>query len=84
MKLFLQSVACGVLITGLLLLITLEIKSEVWGCILLWQACLLDAIRSHPAEREFPITAIIGIFLGVPIYSFLSYIVLKVSLRNRN
>lgn len=76
MKRLLQSICSGVLITGILLAIVLSINSDTVLCVLLWQACLVDAIRGNPPERELPISVFIGLFLAVATYSLLTYVIL--------
>ncbi|MDT4968368.1 MAG: hypothetical protein QOJ64_3105 [Acidobacteriota bacterium] len=77
MKRLLQSVACGTLITGILFVIAATIGSEKVGCVLVWQACVFDTLLSNQADRELPITFIMGIFPGKPIYAVPSYLLLR-------
>lgn len=77
MKRLAYSVIWGVLITCMLVVITLGIGSEKLGCILLWQICLLDSLMGHPADRELPMSTIIGILVGIPIYASLVYLFLR-------
>jgi hypothetical protein len=69
---FLQSIACGALLTGLLLLIAIQSGSETVWCVLMWQACLLIYIVKPGHESP---TIFFFVLLGVPIYGLLAYFV---------
>ena len=61
----------------MLFVITIALRLEKLVCILLWQICLVDALRGHPAEHEPPKSIIIGFFLGIPIYASLVYLFIR-------
>jgi hypothetical protein len=72
---FLKSLRWGVGLTAALNFFTLELGSAKLGYVLLWQAYLLDTIIPHAPDREFPLVTIIGVFLGVPIYTSIAYFI---------
>ena len=79
--LILISIACGVILTAVLTVIAFTGESRAWGCTFVWQACLVQAVIHTPGDFEAtPIDLFafaLGILLGVPIYSLLSYAILS-------
>ena len=78
-RLLLASVVCGVLLTFTLMVLAFMGNSRAWGCTFVWQACLLQTVihtPDNPAHEGSPIDLFafaLGVLLGVPIYSALSY-----------
>jgi hypothetical protein len=81
-KLILPSILCGALLTFLLTVLALAGNSRVWGCIFVWQACLVQTVvltPDNPIHEATPIDLLafwFGVMLGVPMYSLLSYFLL--------
>jgi hypothetical protein len=73
------SICGGVLLTFVLTLFALAADSRVLGCTFAWQACLVQTVihtPDNPLHEGSPIDVfgfLLGVLLGVPIYSVLSY-----------
>jgi hypothetical protein len=82
-RLILISIACGVLTTMALTIMAFMGDSRAWGCIWVWQACLVQVFIHTPensVHEGSPIDLFafgFGILLGVPIYSGLAYVLLS-------
>ena len=80
-KRILLSITCGVLLTIVLTVIAFMGESRTWGCIFVWQACLVQTVVHTPGDFEAtPIDLfafLFGVLLGIPIYSLLTYVVLS-------
>ena len=78
-QLILISIVCGVGLTFFMTVIALAGHSRVWACTFAWQACLVQIVihtPDNPIHEGSPIDLLgfaIGVLLGVPIYSVLSY-----------
>jgi hypothetical protein len=72
------SIVCSVVLTAGLTA-TASVISRAWVCTLVWQACLVQAVihtPDNPMHEGSPIDLVafaFGVFLGVPIYSAVSY-----------
>jgi hypothetical protein len=83
LKIVLTSVVCGVILTVALTVMAFRGDSRAWGCTFVWQACLLQTVihtPDNPVHEGSPIDLLafaLGIALGVPIYSALSYLALS-------
>jgi len=81
-KLILSSIVCGVGLTFFMTVIALAGGSRAWACTFAWQACLVQIVihtPDNPIHEGSPIDLLgfaIGVLLGVPIYSLLSYFLL--------
>jgi len=81
-QLFIAAIVCGVLLTFTLTVIAFMGRSRAWGCTFVWQACLLQTVihtPDNPIHEASPIDLfafLLGILLGVPIYSALCYVAL--------
>jgi hypothetical protein len=81
-ELVLVSLVCGVILTVMLTAVAFMGNSRAWGCTFVWQACLLQTVihtPDNPVNEGSPIDLFafaLGILLGVPIYSALSYVAL--------
>ena len=69
------SIACGGVLTGVLIAIALYSRSETVVCILLWNYCLLMAVFK-PGLGHSAIDVLPFLFSGVPVYSLVAYYVL--------
>jgi hypothetical protein len=82
-KLILISIVCGVVLTFFMTVIAFAGDSRAWGCTFAWQACLVQTVihtPDNPIHEGSPIDLLgfaIGVLLGVPIYSLLSYFLLS-------
>ena len=90
MKLLLISIACGIVITVVLTATAFSLSIEA-GRVILWQVTLLSILigpgplighdaQGNPEYEGTPVHMLaffVGILLGVPIYSLLSYVVLR-------
>jgi hypothetical protein len=81
-KLFVAATVGGVLLTFSLTVIAFMGNSRAWGCTFVWQACLLQTVvhtPDNPIHEASPIDLfafLLGILLGIPIYSGLFYVAL--------
>ena len=81
-KLILISIVGGVVLTFFMTVIAFAGDSRAWGCTFAWQACLVQTVihtPDNPIHEGSPIDLLgfaIGVLLGVPIYSLLSYFLL--------
>jgi hypothetical protein len=81
-KLILISIVCGIVLTFFMTVIAFAGDSRAWGCTFAWQACLVQTVihtLDNPIHEGSPIDLLgfaVGVFLGVPIYSLLSYFLL--------
>ena len=82
-RIVLSSIVCGVVLTIVLTAVAFSRNSRVWGCTFVWQACLVQMVihtPENPMREASPIDLlafVVGIFLGAPIYSTLSYVILR-------
>jgi hypothetical protein len=80
-RLVVVSIICGVVLTAGLTAAAFRVDSWGWGCAMLWQACLLQTVTftmGNSIHEATPLFAFgLGVVLGVPIYSVLSYVVLR-------
>jgi len=81
-KIVTVSIVCGVVLTAGLTATALVISTD-WVCALVWQACLVQTVihtPDNPIHEGSPIDLVafaLGVLLGVPIYSALSYVALR-------
>ena len=80
--LVIESILCGVLLTATFTFIAFMGNSRAWGCTFAWQACLVQTVIHTPvsAREGTPIDLfafMLGVLLGVPIYSVLYYVALS-------
>jgi hypothetical protein len=80
--LIVESILCGIVLTATLTFIAFMGNSRTWGCTFAWQACLVQTVIHTPtsAREGTPIDLfafVLGVLLGVPIYSILYYIALS-------
>src|SRR5712671_5330054 len=81
-QLILVSIVCGIALTFFLTVFALAGDSRAWCCTFAWQACLVQTVihtPDNPIHEGSPIDLLgfaIGVLLGVPIYSLLSYFLL--------
>ena len=80
--LILESTLCGVLLTATFTFIAFMGDSRAWGCTFAWHACLVQTVIHTPvsAREGTPIDLfafVLGVLLGVPIYSVLYYMALS-------
>jgi hypothetical protein len=86
-KIVLVSIVCGVVLTAGLTATGLNSGSRAQGCAFMWQACLTQTVihtPDNPMHEGSPIDLFafaFGIFLGVPIYSAVSYVGLRLATR---
>ena len=79
----LAAIACGVVLTVALTVIASTAGSRVLVCTYAWQLCLTQLVihtPENPMHEGSPIdllALVIGLSLGVPIYSALSYVALR-------
>ena len=79
MKRVLVSLACGLILTIVLTAFGLSQDSREGLCVFVWQACLVQLIvrtPDNPIHEASPIDLFgfgLGVLLGVPIYSLISY-----------
>jgi hypothetical protein len=74
------SLVCGILLTTVFTSIAFMIDSRVWACIFVWQECLLQVFIHGPAHEGTPVDGmgfVLGVLLGIPIYSVLTHIALE-------
>ena len=82
-RLVFASVVCGVVVTGGLAAAASSVGSRTWACTFVWQACLIQTVihtPDNPMHEGSPIdalAALLGVSLGVPIYSAASYLALR-------
>jgi hypothetical protein len=82
-KLVLASIVCGVVLTAGLTAAAFMVGSRAWGCTFIWQACLVQTVihtPDNPMHEGSPIDVFafaLGVLLGVPIYSAVSYVGLR-------
>lgn len=81
-KIVTVSIVCGVVLTAGLTA-TASVLSRAWVCTLVWQACLVQTVihtADNPTHEGSPVDFVgfaLGVLLGVPIYSALSYVALR-------
>ena len=72
---------CGVALTVVLTFFAFAGNSRAWACTFAWQACLVQTlIPDNPIHEGTPIDLFLflfGVLLGVPMYSLLSYVILR-------
>jgi hypothetical protein len=79
MKRVLASFACGLILTVILTGYGLSLDSRPALCVFIWQACLVQLVIHTPdnsIHEGSPIDLLgfgLGVLLGVPIYSLISY-----------
>jgi hypothetical protein len=82
LKLVLQSIGAGVVITALLTFVAFVVNTRAVSCVFVWQACLVQTVihtPDNPIHEASPIDLFafaFGILLGVPIYSLAAYALL--------
>src|SRR5467141_2169723 len=82
-KLVLASIFCGVVLTAVLTATAFIVGSRALGCTFVWQACLVQTVihtPDNPMHEGSPIDLFafaVGVLLGVPIYSAVSYVGLR-------
>jgi hypothetical protein len=82
-RVVLASIMCGVVLTAGLTVTLFWVASGAAACIVLWQACLVQTVihtTDNPIHEGSVIDVFafgLGVVLGVPIYSALSYVVLR-------
>ena len=90
MKRVLASVAGGLLLTVILTGLGLSQDSRPALCVFIWQACLVQLVVHTPEnsiQEGSPIDLLgfgLGVLLGVPIYSLISYGFLTAYARGKN
>ena len=78
------AIAAGIILTILLTAIGLSQNSREALCVFVWQACLVQLIvhtPDNPIHEASPIDLFgfaLGVLLGIPIYSVISYTALRV------
>lgn len=97
-KLFILSIVCGVIITVALIWASASIGNDRVSQVLLWHAAIpvylvgqgpllgYDA-QGKPVYEGSPVgmlAGFVGLFLGVPIYSVVSYFVMRAITRSRS
>jgi hypothetical protein len=90
MKRVVASFACGLILTVILTGFGLSQDSRPALCVFIWQACLVQLVIHTPdnsIHEGSPIDLFgfsLGVLLGVPLYSLISYGFLKVYARVKN
>ena len=90
MKRVLASLACGLVLTIVLTGFGLSQDSRPALCVFIWQACLVQLIVHTPGNSVHEGSPIdlfgfgLGVLLGVPIYSLISYGLLTAYARVKN
>ena len=78
-----ESIICGILLTAAFTFIAFMGNSRAWGCTFAWQACLVQTVihtPDNPIHESSPIDLfgfMLGVLMGVPIYSILYYVALS-------
>lgn len=81
--LIVESTICGVLLTATFTFLAIMGNSRAWGCTFAWQACLVQTVihtPDNPMHEGSPLDIfgfMLGVLLGVPIYSILYYVALS-------
>jgi hypothetical protein len=81
-KLAMAALAGGLTLTFVLTVSAFVGNTRAWGCTFAWQACLVQNVihtPNNPNHEATPLDLfafILGVALGVPIYSLLSYLLL--------